>query len=110
MSLARHLHVFEWDMHLPLAAAAGVPTAALATLDAGEPSPADLQVDLALTRTVARELIAQHCLQTEQKSGRSGCFAISLFRRAAVRVRRVPLDAQQQRPWLRPARRAEGQP
>src|SRR5215217_8011591 len=48
--------------------------------------------------------------QTEQKSGRSGCFAISLFRRAAVRVRRVPLDAQQQRPWLRPARRAEGQP
>jgi len=31
-------NVFEWDMHLPLAAAAGVPTAALAALDAGEPS------------------------------------------------------------------------
>jgi len=60
--VARAVQCVRWDMHLPLAAAAGVPTAALATLDAGEPSPADLQVDLALTRTVARELIAQHCL------------------------------------------------
>lgn len=32
--VARELsNVFEWDMHLPLAAAAGVPAAALAVLD-----------------------------------------------------------------------------
>jgi 4-carboxymuconolactone decarboxylase len=67
--VARELsNVFEWDMHLPLATAAGVPTAALAVLDAGEPSPADLQVDLALARTVARELIAQHRLSGETYS------------------------------------------
>ena len=42
--VARELsNVFEWDMHLPLAAAAGVPTAALAALEAGEPSPDDLR-------------------------------------------------------------------
>ena len=50
----------------------------------------------------------------ECKRGKSrgiqACFAISLFRRAAVRVRRVPWAAQPQQPWLRPARRAEGQP
>jgi 4-carboxymuconolactone decarboxylase len=60
--------VFEWDMHLPLAAAAGVPTAALAALDAGEPSPDDLRSDLALARTVAQELIRQHRLTDETYS------------------------------------------
>ncbi len=61
--VARELsNVFEWDMHLPLAKAAGVPASALAALDAGEPSPPDLRSDLALARTVARELITQHRL------------------------------------------------
>ena len=67
--VARELsNVFEWDMHLPLAAAAGVPAAALAALDAGEPSPDDLRADLALARTVARELIGQHRLSDETYS------------------------------------------
>ena len=67
--VARELsNVFEWDMHLPLAAAAGVPTAALAALDAGQPSPDDLRADLALARTVARELIGQHRLSDETYS------------------------------------------
>jgi 4-carboxymuconolactone decarboxylase len=58
--VARELsNVFEWDMHLPLAAAAGVPAAALAALDAGQPSPSDLRADLALARTVISELIGQ---------------------------------------------------
>ena len=43
-------NVFEWDMHLPLAKAAGVPAAALAALDAGEPSQSDPRADLALVR------------------------------------------------------------
>jgi 4-carboxymuconolactone decarboxylase len=61
--VARELsNVFEWGMHLPLAAAAGVPAAALAALGAGEPSPDDLRPDLALARAVARELIGQHRL------------------------------------------------
>ena len=55
-------------MHLPLAAAAGVSTAALAALDAGEPSPGDLRTDLALARTVARELIDQHRLSGQTYS------------------------------------------
>jgi 4-carboxymuconolactone decarboxylase len=64
--VARELsNVFEWDMHLPLAAAAGVPTAALGALEAGEPSPDDLRADLALARTVARELIGQQRLSDE---------------------------------------------
>ncbi|MDZ5458784.1 carboxymuconolactone decarboxylase family protein [Azohydromonas lata] len=59
--VARELsNVFEWDMHLPLAAAAGVPAAALDALDAGDPSPSDLRADLALARTVAGELISRH--------------------------------------------------
>jgi 4-carboxymuconolactone decarboxylase len=67
--VARELsNVFEWDMHLPLAAAAGVPTAGLAALDAGQPSPADLRSDLALARTVAHELISQHRLRDETYS------------------------------------------
>jgi 4-carboxymuconolactone decarboxylase len=35
-------NIFEWDMHLPLAQAAGVPASALAALGAGQPFPADL--------------------------------------------------------------------
>src|SRR3712207_2164554 len=59
--VARELsNVFEWHMHLPLAVAAGVPTAALGALEAGEPSPDDVRADLALARIVARELIGQH--------------------------------------------------
>lgn len=64
--VARELsNVFEWDMHLPLAAAAGVPAAALTALDAGEPSPSDLRADLALARTVASELLSRHRLSDE---------------------------------------------
>ena len=64
--VARELsNVFEWDMHLPLAAAAGVPASALAALDAGEPSPPDLRADLALARTVASELVGRHRLSDE---------------------------------------------
>ena len=67
--VARELsNVFEWGMHLLLAAAAGVPTAALTALEAGEPSPDDLRADLALARTVARELIGQHRLSDETYS------------------------------------------
>jgi 4-carboxymuconolactone decarboxylase len=55
-------NVFEWEMHLPLAQAAGVPAAALAALQTGQPSPPGLRADLALARTVVRELIAQHRL------------------------------------------------
>ena len=59
--VARELsNVFEWDMHLPLAQAAGVPADALAALDAGEPSPADLRADLAVARQVAQDVIGQH--------------------------------------------------
>lgn len=53
-------NVFEWDMHLPLAAAAGVPEAALAALDANQAMPADLRADLALARRVAHELVTAH--------------------------------------------------
>ena len=54
-------NVFEWDMHLPLAEAAGVPPAALAALERGAPAEG-LREDLALARRLARELIAQHRL------------------------------------------------
>lgn len=61
--VARELsNVFEWDMHLPLAEAAGVPSAALAALERGERFPDGVRSDLALARTVARELIGQHRL------------------------------------------------
>lgn len=61
--VARELsNVFEWDMHLPLAAAAGVPAAALAALDAGETSPSELRADLLLARTVAEHVIRRHRL------------------------------------------------
>lgn len=59
--VARELsNVFEWDMHLPLAEAAGVPCAALAGLERGEELPNGMCSDLALARTVARELIGWH--------------------------------------------------
>jgi 4-carboxymuconolactone decarboxylase len=64
--VARELsNIFEWDMHVPLAAAAGVPASALAALDAGEPSPPDLHADLVLARKVASELVGQHRLSDE---------------------------------------------
>lgn len=66
--VARELsNVFEWEMHLPLAAAAGVPSEALAALDAGEPSP-ELRADLALARTVGREVIRGHRLSDKTYS------------------------------------------
>lgn len=62
-------NVFEWEMHLPLAAAAGVPAGALAALEpveAGGPpaadGPADVPAELALARRVVRELLARHRL------------------------------------------------
>jgi 4-carboxymuconolactone decarboxylase len=64
--VARELsNVFEWDMHLPLAQAAGVPANALAALGDGQPSPANLRPDLALARGLAQELIAAHRLHDE---------------------------------------------
>lgn len=64
--VARELsNVFEWDMHLPLAKAAGVPAQALAVLDAGGPSLPELRADLALARTVASELVSRHRLSDE---------------------------------------------
>ena len=67
--VARELsNVFEWDMHLALASAAGVPSAALAALDAGQPLPDDLRADLELARTVAHELVGQHRLSDETYS------------------------------------------
>jgi len=59
--VARELsNVFEWDMHVTLAAAAGVPASALAALDAGQPSPQDLRTDLTLARTLACEIVTRH--------------------------------------------------
>lgn len=58
-------NVFEWDMHLPLATAAGVPAAALAALDAGTDLPADTPVELALACRVARQLVAAHRLDDD---------------------------------------------
>lgn len=55
-------NVFEWEMHLPLAAAAGVPESALAALGSGRPSPAELPTELALARVVVQEVIAGHRL------------------------------------------------
>lgn len=55
-------NIFEWDMHLPLAQAAGVPASALAALGAGQPSPPELPTDLELARAVAQEIVARHRL------------------------------------------------
>jgi 4-carboxymuconolactone decarboxylase len=64
--VARELsNVFEWDMHLPLAEVAGVPHAALVALEHGSPVPDDLQNDLALSRTMVRELISRHRVDDE---------------------------------------------
>ena len=64
--VARELsNVFEWDMHHPLALAAGVPPAALAALDAGDASPSALRADLALARSVAAALVAAHRLSDD---------------------------------------------
>lgn len=56
-------NVFEWDMHLPLAQAAGVPAAALAALGQGAGLPPDLRPDLVLAHRVAGELIGQQRLE-----------------------------------------------
>lgn len=59
--VARELsNVFEWEMHRPLAQAAGVPHEALRALEAGAPSPPGLAAELALARTMAGELLCQH--------------------------------------------------
>jgi len=64
--VARELsNVFEWDMHLPLAAAAGVPAEALQALDGGRPLPEDLRADLALARTVVQQLVSRHRLEED---------------------------------------------
>jgi 4-carboxymuconolactone decarboxylase len=51
-------NVFEWEMHYPLAAAAGVPASAMVALAAGSPSPPGLSDELALARRATRELLA----------------------------------------------------
>lgn len=53
-------NVFEWDMHLPLAQAAGVSPEALAALERGAPLPAALRADLALAHAVTGELLRGH--------------------------------------------------
>src|SRR4051794_28471455 len=59
--VARELaNLFEWNMHRPLAAAAGVPESALAALAQGGSLPADLRADLAIARDVAREMVTNH--------------------------------------------------
>ncbi len=58
-------NVFEWDTHLPLAEAAGVPPAALAAVERGAPLPADLDAALVLAQAVASELIRQHRVSDE---------------------------------------------
>ncbi|MCI0755788.1 carboxymuconolactone decarboxylase family protein [Teichococcus vastitatis] len=55
-------NLFEWDMHLPLAAAAGVPAPALAEMAVGEAASRDLRDDLAIAWTMTREVIGQHRL------------------------------------------------
>lgn len=64
--VARELsNVFEWDMHVPLAQAAGVPAGALMALESGQPLPANLRGDLVLACESARELIAAHRLRED---------------------------------------------
>jgi len=59
-------NVFEWQMHRPLAEAAGVPGAALAALVAGTSLPAEMRADLALAAALARELLSTHTLGDER--------------------------------------------
>jgi len=58
-------NVFEWDMHLPLAAKAGVPQTMLEALAFARDLPPDAPADLALSRTLARELVSDHRLKDE---------------------------------------------
>jgi 4-carboxymuconolactone decarboxylase len=51
------LNVFEWDMHVPLAQAAGVPAAALAALAAGEALPSNVRADLVIACDLAHEIV-----------------------------------------------------
>jgi 4-carboxymuconolactone decarboxylase len=67
--VARELsNVFEWEMHRPLAQAAGVPVTALRALETGALSPSGLACDLALARTVVEELLRQHRLSEQTYS------------------------------------------
>jgi 4-carboxymuconolactone decarboxylase len=59
--VARELgNVFEWQMHRPLAAKAGVPERALAALEAGTSLTADIPNDLAVARLVIEETPRRH--------------------------------------------------
>jgi len=59
--VARELgNVFEWQMHRPLAAKAGVPERALAALEAGTSLPPDIRNDLAVARLVIEEMLRRH--------------------------------------------------
>jgi 4-carboxymuconolactone decarboxylase len=59
--VARELgNVFEWQMHRPLAAKAGVPERALAALEAGTSLPPDMRNDLAVARLVIEEMLRRH--------------------------------------------------
>lgn len=51
-------NTFEWEMHYPLAAAAGVPASALVAVAAGSPTPSVLSDELALARRATQELLA----------------------------------------------------
>lgn len=61
--VARELgNVFEWQMHRPLAAKAGVTEAALAALEAHSALPDDAPAPLVLARRVAEEVMRHHRL------------------------------------------------
>jgi 4-carboxymuconolactone decarboxylase len=55
-------NVFEWRMHLPLAAKEGVPNEALQALETDSDLPADAPSDLKLARSLARELLRRNQL------------------------------------------------
>jgi 4-carboxymuconolactone decarboxylase len=55
-------NVFEWDMHVPLAIAAGVSPGAIHAVDAGLPLPEDTSHELQLAREVAVACVRQHRL------------------------------------------------
>ncbi len=58
-------NVFEWDMHLPLAAKAGVSEAMLDALARAKDLPEDAPTDLVLALTISRELLSEHHLKDE---------------------------------------------
>lgn len=73
--VARELsNLFEWEMHRPLAQAAGVPEPALRDLEAGKPSPSGLAADLALARSVVEELLSQHRVSEPTYSNALACW------------------------------------